>query len=133
MRLLGRLNAIENKVAAIKAEFDDTVEIAVGVWHCDGNGQIIEGSGPTQRVPIERSSSYGIFLTPEPCQDTREFEARYSEMVESQKLCEQIMSDNSLSFAEKLEALDLPESFSNYLNGGKKCEDYQEQIEQDLS
>jgi len=132
MRLLGRLNKIENQIVAIKAEFDDSVEIPVGVWHCDGNGQIVEGSGPTQRVPIEERDVFGTMLLRLPCQDTEEFETRYSEMAALQESRKEVMSGPG-TFDEKLAALDLPESFLNYLNGGKKCEEYQEQIEQDLS
>jgi len=132
MRLRGRLNQIERRITAIKAEFDDTELVATGVHYLDDDGKIIPG-GPASRVPIEQVNVFGVLLVPEPCQDREEFEAEYQKMAALQESRKEVMMDQSLSFDEKLEALDLPKSFLNCLQGGKKCEEYQQQIEQGLS
>jgi putative alpha-1,2-mannosidase len=80
MTLRNRLNRIEKAALQIKAQRDNSELTRAGVWHYDRDGNIIEGSGVTCRVPSSAVGRYGILLTPAPvdaeqwCEDYQDME-----------------------------------------------------------
>ena len=99
MKLVGRINQIERRVAAIKDEHENTVCVPTGVWHCDEDGNGIPNSGPTARVPKEQRGAFGVLLTRPPCADKEEFAAEIQRCNEYQRQLEAERTDPAESLS----------------------------------
>ena len=61
-----RINRLLKRANNIKTVHSDTSLVVTGVHYVDQNGDIIEGSGPTMRVPRQAAGRYGVLAVPAP-------------------------------------------------------------------
>ena len=93
MSLNGRINALAKRLKELQPAAD-AVPVAVGIWFCDENGVVIEGSGKTIMIPEWLKNKYGMMLVRRPAASRfdayAEFEAEVKKCGEYQaKLNEQ--------------------------------------------
>ena len=88
MNLSGKINALAKRLNSMQPD-PDAVPVAVGIWFCDENGVVIEGSGKTIMVSERLKNKYGMMLVRRPAASRfdayAEFEAEIKKCNEYQK------------------------------------------------
>ena len=83
MNLSGKINALAKRLKKLQPDAD-AVPVAVGVWYCTAEGEIIEGSGKTMLAPKNRQHALGMTLVRRPA--ASKFDA-YAEFEAEIKKC----------------------------------------------